>query len=119
MEPSAGTGRFLEYQPAALAAKSERTAVELDDLTSRILKAKFPEDRVYQSAKYEDAHLPDNHYGIAISNVPFGSYGVVDPEYPAFMTRRIHNYFFGKSLDKVRPGGVIALVPFASRVCRT
>ena len=91
LEPSAGTGRFLEYQPKNLAAKSERTAIELDDLTSRMLKAKFPNDRVYQSTAYEKAPLPDDHYDVVISNVPFGSYGVVDAEYPTYMTRRIHN----------------------------
>ena len=109
LEPSAGTGRFLEYQPAAMARKSERTAVELDDLTARVLASKFPKDMVYH-AGFESAPLPDDHYDIAISNVPFGNYGVHDPEHSDYITRSIHNYFFAKALDKVRPGGVVAFI---------
>ena len=109
LEPSADTGRFLEYQPAAMARKSERTAVELDDLTARVLASKFPKDMVYH-AGFESAPLPDDYYDIAISNVPFGNYGVHDPEHSDYITRSIHNYFFAKALDKVRPGGGVAFI---------
>ena len=114
LEPSAGTGRFLEYQPGALARKSERTAVELDDLSARILRAKFPDDTVYHTG-FEKAPLPDDHYDLAISNVPFGSYGVTDPQHDDYVTKRIHNYFFAKALDKVRPGGVVAFITTGPR----
>ena len=113
LEPSAGSGRFLAYQPADMAAKSERTAVELDDLTAGITKHLYPNTEVWHTG-FERAPLPDNHYDIAISNVPFGNYGVHDPEYlrsgKKFLTGSIHNYFFAKTLDKLRPGGVMAFV---------
>ena len=112
LEPSAGAGRFLEYQPRDLAAKSERTAVEIVDSASRILKAKFPNDKVYHSG-FEKAPLPDDHYDVAISNVPFGTTGVSDISHENYITRRIHNYFFAKSLDKLRPGGVVAFITSA------
>ncbi len=61
---------------------------------------------------YEKAPIPDNSVDIAISNVPFGPYGVTDPEYrnEKFVTDRIHNYYFAKTMDKLRPGGVMAFV---------
>ena len=83
LEPSAGSGRFLAYQPADMAAKSERTAVELDDLTAGITKHLYPNTEVWNTG-FERAPLPDNHYDIAISNVPFGNYPVHDPEYLKF-----------------------------------
>ena len=57
---------------------------------------------------YEDTSLPDNYFDLAISNVPFGNCTVHDPAYPSL--RPIHNYFFEKSLDKVRSGGVVAFI---------
>ena len=113
LEPSAGSGRFLAHQPPEIAASSERTAVELDNLTAGLLKAQFPEATVWNSG-FQDAPVPDDHFDVAISNVPFGKYGVHDPEYLAtgrrFLTRSIHNYFFAKALDKLRPGGMLAFI---------
>ena len=114
LEPSAGSGRFLAYQPQDLARKSRRTAVELDRLTARMLAHLNPETKVWHSG-FEEAPLPDNHYDIAISNVPFGSYSVHDPEYiregKKYLTQQgIHNYFFAKTLDKLKPGGVLAFI---------
>ena len=114
LEPSAGSGRFLAYQPPDLARKSRRTAVELDRLTARMLAHLNPETKVWHSG-FEEAPLPDNHYDIAISNVPFGSYSVHDPEYvregKKYLTQQgIHNYFFAKTLDKLKPGGVLAFI---------
>ncbi len=113
LEPSAGSGRFLTYQPPEIAATSERTAVELDKVTAGVLKARFPDATVWNTG-FQDAPIPDDHFDVAISNVPFGKYGVHDPEYLAtgrrFLTRNIHNYFFAKALDKLRPGGVLAFV---------
>ena len=113
LEPSAGSGRFLAHQPPEIAASSERTAVELDKVTAGLLKAQFPEATVWNTG-FQDAPVPDNHFDVAISNVPFGDYGVHDPEYlqtgRKFLTRSIHNYFFAKALDKVRPGGMLAFI---------
>ena len=113
LEPSAGSGRFLGLQPKGMADRSERTAVELDRMTARILKPLYPEAKVYQ-AGFQDAPLPDEHYDIAISNVPFGDVKIYDKEYNAtgrkYLTNSIHNYFKAKTLDKLRPGGVMAYI---------
>ena len=116
LEPSAGSGRFLGLQPAGMAEKSERTAVEIDPMTANILKHTYPETRVY-NAGFQEAPLPDDHYDIVISNVPFGDTRVYDKDYNAtgrkYLTDRIHNYFFAKGLDKARPGGVVAFITSA------
>lgn len=116
LEPSAGSGRFLGYEPTELAARSIRTAVEKDTLTGKILKYAYPDTTVHITG-FEDAPIPDNSQDIAISNVPFGNIAIHDnsPEYSkksgrAILKRSIHNYFFAKSLDKLRPGGVLAFV---------
>ena len=109
LEPSAGSGRFLGMQPQVMAVKSNRTAVELDKLTGTILKHAYPDTKVINSG-YQDAPIPDDSVDIAISNVPFGNRGVVDHSRKAFLTKSIHNYFFAKTMDKLKPGGVMAFV---------
>ena len=111
LEPSAGSGRFLGMQPAEMAKRSDRTAVELDSITGRILKHTYPDAKVMVTG-FENAPIPDNSIDIAVSNVPFGKVGVFDPTYKGqrFITSRVHNYFFAKTLDKLRPGGVMAFV---------
>ena len=113
LEPSAGSGRFLSLQPPELAARSVRTAVENDPTTARVLQQIFPKSYVVGSG-FEESNLPDDHFDIAISNVPFGNYGVSDPVFakgkPKALTSSIHNYFFAKTLDKLRPGGVLAFI---------
>ena len=111
LEPSAGSGRFLGMQPTEMAKGSERTAVELDSITGRILKHTYPDTKVMITG-FEKAPIPDNSIDIAVSNVPFGRVGVHDPTYKGqkFITNRVHNYFFAKTLDKLRPGGVMAFV---------
>ena len=111
LEPSAGSGRFLGMQPSEWAKRSDRTAVELDSITGRILKHTYPDAKVMISG-FEKAPIPDNSIDIAVSNVPFGKVGVHDPTYKGqkFITSRVHNYFFAKTLDKLRPGGVMAFV---------
>lgn len=113
LEPSAGSGRFLGLQPQDTAAKSSRTAVELDPLTADVLGHLYPETRVFKMG-YQEAPLPDNHYDIAVSNVPFGDIRVNDPDFNRtgrrWLSGPIHNYFFAKTLDKLRPGGVMAFI---------
>ena len=113
LEPSVGSGRFLGLQPPEMAERSSRTAVELDPLTASIAKHTYPKTKVH-AAGFQEAPLPDNHYDIAISNVPFGNVKVYDPEFNAtgrkYLANSVHNYFFAKTLDKLRPGGVMAYV---------
>lgn len=107
LEPSCGTGRFFGLLPKTM-QKSRLYGVELDSLTGRI------SHQLYQDAQiavqgYEQTDLPDSFFDIAIGNVPFGGYGVTDKRYEK-QHWLIHDYFFGKTLDKVRPGGIIAFV---------
>ena len=107
LEPSCGTGNFLGMLPQEM-QKSKLYGVELDSISGRIAK------QLYQNANikvqgYEKADLPDSFYDVAIGNVPFGDFKVNDKRYDKnnFL---IHDYFFAKTLDKVRPGGVIAFI---------
>lgn len=109
LEPAAGVGNFLGAFPADLRGASRWTAVELDTVTGKIASLLYPEADV-RIMGFENAKIPDNYMDLAVSNVPFGSYGVTDPSYPANLTSSIHNYFFAKSLDKVRPGGLVAFI---------
>ena len=113
LEPAAGVGRFLGLQPTDIAARSARTAIELDTLTARMLKALYPRVAVH-SIGFQDAPLRDNSFDVAVSNVPFGDFPVVDRAYlkagQRFLSRTIHNYFFVKALAKLRPGGVLAFI---------
>ncbi|MXW30775.1 MAG: N-6 DNA methylase, partial [Chloroflexi bacterium] len=114
LEPSAGSGRFLGLQPEDMAEQSQRTAVELDALTSEILQHAYPDTRVYGNTGFEAVPLPNDSFDVAISNVPFGDVRIHDPEYNASgrkqLTRYVHNYFFAKALDKLKPGGVLAFI---------
>ncbi len=112
LEPSAGSGRFLGYEPKELATKSQRIAVELDSLTGRMVKQMYPETETYVMG-FEKAPIPKDSIDVAISNVPFGNYPIFDPSFKKDrkkLTGSIHNYFFAKTLEELRPGGVLAFI---------
>jgi N12 class adenine-specific DNA methylase len=110
LEPAAGVGHFFGAMPEALALKSERVAVELDSLTGRILRHLYPKSKVFIQG-YETTALPRNYFDLIVSNVPFGNYGVHDPQVKhAFLKAAIHDYYFARSLTLARPGGVIAFI---------
>ncbi len=109
LEPSMGVGHFFGLMPQELAQDSRRTGVELDSLTARIAQKLYPDSTIFAKG-FEDTPLPDNYFDAAIGNIPFGAYAVYDPAYKPVLTRAIHDYFTAKSLDKVRPGGVAALI---------
>jgi len=110
LEPGAGIGNFLGLQPEAT-LPAHRAAVELDRLTGSMLRLLYP-DTAVTIGGYESTVLPKNFFDVAVSNIPFGSYGVTDPEFKRNkrLTRRIHDYYFAKALEHVRPGGVVAFV---------
>ncbi|KKM27132.1 hypothetical protein LCGC14_1577810, partial [marine sediment metagenome] len=109
LEPSMGVGNFFGKLPAEIAA-SRLTGVELDKITGRIAKQLYP-DADIRVQGFEDSRFPDNFFDIAVSNVPFGNFPVADKRYAKTgMTGSIHNYFFAKSLDKVRPGGLLVFI---------
>ena len=109
LEPSAGIGHFAGAMPANLRGKSRWTMVELEPVTGGIAKQLYPNADVRVQG-FESVLLPDDYFDAAISNVPFGDIRVHDPAYKPYLTKSIHNYFFAKALDKVRPGGVVAFV---------
>ncbi len=107
LEPSCGTGNFLGLLPADMAG-SKTYGVELDSISGRIAQ------QLYQNASisvngFEKVQMPDSFFDVAVGNVPFGDFKVIDKRYDKHHWL-IHDYFFGKALDKVRPGGVIAFV---------
>ncbi len=107
LEPSCGTGNFLGMLPQEM-QKSKLYGVELDSISGRIAKQLY-QDANIKIQGYEKADLPDSFYDVAIGNVPFGDFKVNDKKYDKnnFL---IHDYFFAKTLDKVRPNGVIAFI---------
>ena len=110
LEPSSGVGNFVGAMPASMSANvNSWTMVELDRITGLIAKYLYPNADV-RIQGFENANIPDNYMDVAIGNVPFGSFGVVDRAYPKRITKAIHNYFFAKSLDKVRPGGIVMFI---------
>ncbi len=110
LEPSSGVGNFVGAMPADMTAKvNSWTMVELDRITGLIAKYLYPNSDV-RIQGFENANIPDNYMDVAIGNVPFGNFGVVDRTYPKRITKAIHNYFFAKSIDKVRPGGIVMFI---------
>ena len=110
MEPSSGVGNFVGAMPADMSAKVKSwTMVELDNITGLIAKYLYPNADV-RIQGFEKANIPNNYMDVIISNVPFGNYPITDKAYPKKVTSAIHNYFFAKSLDKVRPGGIVMFI---------
>jgi N12 class adenine-specific DNA methylase len=108
LEPAMGVGHFFGMMPQEL-EPSHRTGVELDSVTARIAKKLYPDSAIFAKG-FEETPLPDNYFDAVVGNVPFGNYRVHDPSYKRHLTGAIHDYFFAKSLDKVRPGGIMALI---------
>ena len=106
LEPSCGVGNFFGMLPESMAG-SKLYGVELDSISGRITQKLYPEANItvagFETTKQQD------FYDLAIGNVPFGQYGVNDKDYNK-LGFSIHNYFFAKALDQVRPGGVVAFV---------
>ena len=110
LEPSSGVGNFVGAMPAEMTAKvNSWTMVEIERVTGLIAKYLYPNSDV-RIQGFENANIPDNYMDVAIGNVPFGDFGVVDRTYPKRITKSIHNYFFAKSIDKVRPGGIVMFI---------
>lgn len=107
LEPAMGIGNFFGVMPENMRG-SELHGVELDDLTGRIAKQLYP-DADIQIKGFEKTTFANNSFDVAIGNVPFGDYKVNDKDYNKnnFL---IHDYFIAKSLDKVHPGGVVAVI---------
>jgi N12 class adenine-specific DNA methylase/predicted RNA methylase len=107
LEPSCGVGNFMGLIPESM-GKANMYGVELDPVTGRIAKQLYQKNKIAVQG-FEETSYPDSFFDCVIGNVPFGAYQVSDRRYDRhhFM---IHDYFIAKSLDLVRPGGVVAVV---------
>ncbi len=107
LEPSCGTGNFFGCLPGSM-SKSKLYGVELDSISGRIARHLYPKARIIVCG-FESTDFPTNFFDLAIGNVPFGQYQVNDQKYNR-LNFKIHNYFIAKSLELVRPGGILAFV---------
>ena len=107
LEPSMGIGNFFGMLPETM-RESHLYGVELDSLTGRIARQLYPKANITVDG-YEKTSFPNDFFDAAVGNVPFGQYKVADKKYDKY-NFLIHDYFFGKTLDQVRPGGVIAFI---------
>lgn len=108
LEPSMGSGNFLGMMPKAMRSTVHAIVNELDPTTFKIAQQLYP-SATLMNKDFKDVVLPDNDIDLAISNVPFGDWSIFDPKYPK-MRPLVHDYFFIKALDKVKPGGVVAFI---------
>ena len=115
LEPACGTGNFFGMLPESMqgsnlygSGKTQLYGVELDSITGRIAKQLYPSANIAITG-FEKTDLPDSFFDLAIGNVPFGNYKLSEKRYDN-QNFLIHDHFFAKALDKVRPGGIVAFV---------
>ncbi|QIB70753.1 DEAD/DEAH box helicase family protein [Aminipila butyrica] len=107
LDPALGTGRFFGMLPEKM-QDSKLYGVELDSITGRIARQLYPHADI-KIAGFENTNYPTDFFDVAVGNVPFGQYKVVDKAYDKH-NFLIHDYFFAKALEKVRPGGIIVFI---------
>lgn len=107
LEPAMGVGNFFGLLPESMQGAA-LVGVELDSITGRLAKQLYPQASITVDG-FERVNLPDNSIDLAVGNVPFGSYKLADPRYDR-QNLLIHDYFFVKTMDKVRPGGIVAFI---------
>ncbi|WP_234973157.1 SNF2-related protein [Holdemania sp. Marseille-P2844] len=107
LEPSCGVGNFIGMLPDRMAG-SQVYGVELDSISGRIAQQLYQNSSIAVTG-FEKVQMPDSFFDVAIGNVPFGDFKVLDKKYDKYHWL-IHDYFFGKALDKVRPGGIVAFI---------
>lgn len=107
LEPAMGVGNFFGLLPETMQGAT-LLGVELDSITGRLAGQLYPQAKILVDG-FEHTNLPDNSIDLAVGNVPFGNYKLPDPRYDS-KNLLIHDYFFAKTLDKVRPGGIVAFI---------
>jgi N12 class adenine-specific DNA methylase/adenine-specific DNA methylase len=107
LEPSCGVGNFIGMKPEHL-SNSKIYGIELDSISGRIAQQLYQKSTIAVQG-FEKTELPDSFFDVAIGNVPFGSFKVPDKKYNRY-NFLIHDYFFARTLDKVRPGGIMAFI---------
>jgi N12 class adenine-specific DNA methylase/predicted RNA methylase len=109
LEPSAGSGNFIGLLSPEMRRTSAITAVELDSITGRIARALYPKANVIAGRGFQDVEIPAGYFDLAVGNPPFGSQEIFDPARPE-LRFSIHNFFFAKSIESLRPGGILSMV---------
>ena len=107
LEPACGVGNFIGMLPGSMAG-SKAYGVEIDSISGRIAQQLYQNSRIAVDG-FEKVQMPDSFFDVAVGNVPFGDFKVLDKQYDKYHWL-IHDYFFGKTLDKVRPGGIVAFI---------
>lgn len=110
LEPAVGVGNFFGLMPKAMRKASNLYAVELDNITGAVAKHLYPEANVKAPMGFQDYQTIDNYFDVAIGNPPFSSITINDRVRPGINGFSLHNYFFAKSIDSVKPNGVLAMV---------
>lgn len=108
LEPSCGIGNFFGVMPEEMREQSRISGVELDYLSAKIAEKLYPSVKIHQQG-FEKSTFAPGSFDAAVGNVPFGDYSLSDPKYNR-LHLQIHDYFFAKSLDLVRPGGIVAFI---------
>lgn len=109
IEPSVGVGNFFGLMPQELRSSSALHGVELDRITSGIAAQLYPEAKIARMG-YQEYAIPDGYFDAAIGNPPFGSEKLYDANRKDLSGFSIHNYFFARTIDALRPGGVMSMV---------
>lgn len=110
LEPSVGIGNFFGLMPTAMRNASNLHGVELDSLTSRMVAALYPKAKIAKATAFEDYDVPAEFFDVVIGNPPFGNTPITDAARSQYSGFTVHNYFLAKGIDKLRPGGVMAVV---------
>lgn len=110
LEPSVGAGNFFGLMPADLRTASALHGVELDPITGGIAKHLYPRAKISAPMSFVDFTMPDGHFDAVIGNPPFGAEKLYDPRRKDLSSFSIHNYFFARAIDGLRPGGVMSMV---------
>lgn len=108
LEPAMGTGNFFGFMPKEIQENARLYGVELDNITGQIAKKLYPKANI-QVKGFEQTTFPNNHFDVVVGNVPFGAYTVYDSDY-ARQNFYVHDYFLAKSIDKLKPNGVMAVI---------
>lgn len=106
LEPAMGVGNFFGRMPNEMQTNSNLYGFELDSLSGRIAKLLYPNANIHING-FEKNNFSDEYFDVAIGNVPFGNLPFVDHKHN---TRKLHDYFFAETLDKVKPGGIVAFI---------
>jgi N12 class adenine-specific DNA methylase len=108
LDPSCGVGYFFAMMPKEMEAASKLMAIDLDPISARLASQVLQRTAVKQSG-FEDVKLPERYFDLVVSNVPFADFAPVDKKYNPGK-RFLHDYFFLKSIELVRPGGIVAFI---------